>query len=127
MKHPLLIFLFFNICSAHNVSPKSQPQAPAKVDEDRDGQVVAQSMGTMIQALGTFSQNPNNPVIAGACALQALGAFIKILIQVFDDSPSTRNLQSQQEIEQWFVTLPKEKQIQIIQLMIAYIQRYKNC
>lgn len=129
MKLHILCILFIAFC-AHNTNAslaKTQPQAPAKADEDRDTQVVAQSMGTIIQALGTFSQNPNNPVIAGACALQALGAFIKMLIQIFDEAaPTTRRLHSQQEIEQWFIHLPKEKQIQIMQLMIAYGSAYNK-
>ena len=80
-------------------------------------------MGTLITALGTFSQNPNNPVIAGACALQALGAFIKMLIQIFDEVAPTRNGHTEQEVEQWFINLPQEKRLKIIQLMIAYMNK----
>lgn len=147
MKLPtLFVVLFFLAQNTQQVSislPKSQPPAPAKVDsnnnkipnspspatqvdDNKDGQVIAESMGTMIQALGTFSQNPNNPVVAGACALQALGAFIKMLIQIFDEVAPTRNLHSQEEIEQWFLGLPQEKQIQIMQLMIAYANAYNK-
>lgn len=107
---------------------KTQPKAPAKVDVDgdRDSEVVAQSMGTMIQALATFSQDPKNPVVAGTCALQALGAFITMIIQIFDEFASTRNLHTKEEIEHWFNNLPKEKQIQIMQLMVAYADAQKR-
>ncbi|CAN5204017.1 hypothetical protein BH09DEP1_BH09DEP1_5700 [soil metagenome] len=120
MKHlmlPLLLFSFYTTFS--NANPNTQPQATAKADNDQDGKVVAENMGVMLQALGTFASAPNNPVIAGAAALQALGAFIKILIQVFDFAP-TRTHASQEEIKDWFMNLPKEKQIKVMQLMIAY-------
>lgn len=100
--------------------PKIQPNPTVKIDDNKDAQVVTQSMGAMIQALGTFSQDPKNPVVAGACALQALGAFIKMIIQIFDDFALTRNLNTQEDIEQWFTNLPKEKQAQIIKLMFAW-------
>lgn len=144
MKHSILcIFLFCSpaLSAPQNSSP-AQPPALAKADNskvpltsspakqaddlDKDGQVVAESMGTMVQALATFSQNPNNPIVAGACALQALGAFIKMLIQVFDDFAPTRSLKTQEEIENWFVNLPKEKQIKIMQLMLAYVHTQRN-
>lgn len=143
-----IIFGFFVVIAsfANNMlsktPPKSQQPAAAKVNNnkiphtsspaqqvdeiDKDQQVVTESMETMIQALGTFSQNPNNPVVAGVCALQALGAFIKMLIQIFDEFAPTRTLHTQQEIEQWFIRLPKEKQLQIMQLMITYAHIQKN-
>lgn len=106
---------------SNNKIPHS-PSPAAQVDDNKDGQVVAESMGTIITALATFSQNPHNPVIAGACALQALGAFIKMLIQIFDEVSPTRTPRSEQEVAQWFINLPKEKQLQIILLTIAYIK-----
>lgn len=113
--------------SPNSTLPKNQPPAQAKadIDDDRDGQVVAESMGVMIQALATFSQNPHNPVVAGACALQALGAFIKMLIQIFDEIAPTRNRLSEQEVAEWFMNLPKEKQIRIMQLVVVCAQKYK--
>jgi hypothetical protein len=144
MKLPILFVVLFlapipNLIAS---SPKSQQQAPAKVDsnnkiphspspatqvdDNKDGQVVAESMGTMITALATFSQNPHNPVIAGACALQALGAFIKMLIQIFDEVAPTRTPRSEQEVAQWFMSIPKEKQLQIMQLISAYIKTCKH-
>lgn len=124
---PIILFSSIAICAQNsNVLPKSQPPAKAKADDDKDGQVVAQSMSTMIQSLATFSQDPKNPVVAGTCALQALGAFITMIIQIFDDFVPTRNLRTQEEIEHWFINLPKEKQIQIIQLMAAYAHAQKR-
>lgn len=103
-----------------NIAPSTAPVTQiSKVDPDT--KVVAESMGTMISALATFSQNPNNPVIAGACALQALGAFIKMLIQIFDEASPTRAPRRQEEIEHWFVSLPREKQLKIMQLLLTYI------
>ncbi len=139
----LLVLLYLTpIPHVSASSPKSGPSAPAKinsntnkipnspspatqVDDNKDAQVVSESMGTMITALATFSQNPNNPVVAGACALQALGAFIKMLIQIFDDFAPTRNLHSQQDIEKLFLYLPKEKQMRIMQLVVVCAQKYK--
>lgn len=125
-RHILYILLFscITFSTNSNTSQKTQPPAPAKadIDDDKDGKVVAESMGTMVQALATFSQDPHNPLIAGTCALQALGAFIKMIIQIFDEFAPTRNLQTQEEIEHWFARLPKEKQLQIMRLMIAYIR-----
>lgn len=119
----LCIFLITSSAlSVPQVPSTSQTQPKASAPVDRDSEVVAQSMGTMVQALATFSQNPNNPVVAGTCALQALGAFIRILIQIFDDFAPTRSLKTQEEIENWFVNLPREKQIKIIQLIFAYTQ-----
>lgn len=92
------------------------------VTADRDTQVVSESMGTMVQALVTFSQNSNNPIVAGACALQALGAFIKMLIQIFDEVAPTRRQATHEEIELRFLKLPKEKQLKVMQLLLAYIQ-----
>lgn len=142
-----IIFGFFVVIAsfANNMlsktPPKSQQPAAAKVNNkiphtsspaqqvdeiDKDQQVVTESMETMIQALGTFSQNPNNPVVAGVCALQALGAFIKMLIQIFDEFAPTRAPYTQEEIEQWFIQLPKDKQLEIMQLMVAYTHLFKN-
>jgi hypothetical protein len=145
MKLPLLfvvLVILAHIAHVSACSPQSKPQTPAKVDsnnkiphspspatqidDNKDGQVVAESMGIMIQALATFSQNPHNPVVAGACALQALGAFIKMLIQIFDEVAPTRTPRSEQEVAQWFIGLSKEKQLQIMQLMSAYIKRCKH-
>lgn len=135
MKHLILLLLlcspltlYSNTSTNNSKNNIPNPSSPAKqvIDDDKDGKVVAESMGTMLQALGTFSQNPNNPVVAGACALQALGAFIKMLIQVFDDFAPMRNHVSQKEIELRFRNLPKEKQIQIMQLMIAYARAYNQ-
>lgn len=124
---PIILFSSIAICTQNsNVLPKSQPPTKAKADDDKDGQVVAQSMSTMIQSLATFSQDPKNPVVAGTCALQALGAFITMIIQIFDDFVPTRNLRTQEEIEHWFINLPKERQIQIIQLMAAYAHAQKR-
>lgn len=126
----IALFSSIALCAQNTNSSlqKTQPKATAKVnvDDDRDSEVVAQSMGTMIQALATFSQDPKNPVVAGTCALQALGAFITMIIQIFDDFAPIRNLRTKEEIEHWFVTLPKEKQIQIMQLMVAYAHAQKR-
>ncbi|GMU19670.1 MAG: hypothetical protein AMXMBFR12_08620 [Candidatus Babeliales bacterium] len=124
----IALFSSIALCAQNsNELQKTQPQTSTKVDvDDKDGQVVAQSMGTMIQALATFSQDPKNPVVAGTCALQALGAFITMIIQIFDDFAPARNLRTQEEIEYWFTNLPKEKQIQIMQLMVAYVHTQKR-
>lgn len=103
--------------------PNSSPSAKQIYDDDKDAQVVAESMGTMVQALATFSQDPHNPIVAGTCALQALGAFIKMIIQIFDDFAPTRNLRTEQEIEAWFASLPKEKQMLIMKLMALYVKQ----
>lgn len=132
MKHSILSIFLITSSALPSTTPQipscsqTQPQTLAKADDDKDGKVVAESMGTMVQALATFSQNPNNPVVAGTCALQALGAFIKMLIQIFDDFAPTRSLKTQEEIENWFVNLPREKQIEIIQLMLAYARITKE-
>lgn len=122
MKHPLLYFLLFCWIPIHASTSLTQPSAPAKAekDDDLDGKVVAESMTTMVQALATFSQDPHNPIVAGTCALQALGAFIKMIIQIFDEFVPTRSLRTDQEIEQWYLNLPQEKQLHIMRLMLAY-------
>lgn len=141
MKLHILFSVLFVLAPLGNLNASSpQPQASAKtsnnkitnssssakqiVDDTKDGQVVAESMGTMIAALTTFSQNPNNPVVAGACALQALGAFIKMLIQIFDDFAPVRTGRSSQEIQKWLLELPKEKRLLMAQFMIAYLHTH---
>lgn len=130
MKHCILFILLFSFLPIHanNSATNSLPNSSSSAKQgevDKDTQVVAESMGAMVQALATFSQNPHNPVVAGTCALQALGAFIKMLIQIFDDFAPTRSLRTDQEIEQWYLNLPKEKQLQIMQLMLAYEQAHQ--
>jgi hypothetical protein len=114
------------ITTNHSTPRSNQPATKPIAKVDPDTQVVTETMSTLITALATFSQNPNNPVIAGACALQALGAFIKMLIQIFDDAGPTRTKLSEHEVEQWFMNLPKDKQLQIMRIIYAYIYRCKQ-
>lgn len=130
MKLPLLFTVIFFLSGATPGMmfsvPACQSSAPTKAEADKDTQVVAETMSTMITALATFSQDPHNPVVAGACALQALGAFIKMLIQIFDDFAPTRTMRSAQEIEDWFLQLPKEKRIQIMKYIRPLSLVYKK-
>lgn len=128
MKHLFFILIvFLSSCTIHSTPNTLQSQTPVQAheQEDQDGKIVIENVGVMIQALGAFAGAPNNPVIAGAAALQALGAFIKILIQIFDDFAPTRNLHSQQDIEKLFLYLPKEKQMRIMQLVVVCAEKYK--
>ncbi len=136
MKQLLLLSLITIGASAqpiriHLKKPKPKP-APVVVeveeeDDDVDGQVVLANVANMLGCIGMLSTDPHNPAIAGPAIAQIGISFINIVTQVFKNHGLDLDDQiTRAHVQNWFINLPDQVKIEIINLFIEYSNNLRS-
>lgn len=95
-------------------------------DDDEDEQVVLANIGNMLQSIGMLSTDPTNPAIAGPAIVSFGASVVNIIVQMFKSIDIRRGEITHEQIEQWFNKLPEKTKIELITIMIAFAETYKN-
>ena len=132
MKHLFLLTLIGLTASAQPIvlhtkakPQKDQAQEIEEEDDDEDGKIVLANVANMLGCIGMLSTDPYNPAVAGPSLAQIGVSFINIITQIFKshgfDDELTRG-----RIETWFMELPNQTKMEIINLFIQYANQVRS-